>query len=412
MNWGLFFNDVLARVVGLIGLVAAAAWIVSGLSAFESGGTAAPGVAGAAVFSLAMAVMFLLPGTYQRMVARMRPRVLRGLFVLVCALWVVAAGYGLLSAGRALEAMVPVDLPALVWPVAAAALSAALLVLIFPMGLAWKSLQPEAEYTEIEREEDAEEDLEAVSGGVPVYRVKQAWAEHSATRAEAASAEDAARAWSLSRPVDEPPAFVAAPMAPGRRGTARVAAGRAADLLDVIAMLPLLAVIGGGLAALRFGTTVQTAELDAWLIANQPLALGVTLGLVGILPFLNMLLRGPTAKARARGLAARAIGPLIAAPVLVGASFVLGAFDGLPTLYNLVNDAPVQTLDYRVIAIGDSPPLSGCVRLQPAGAADSAAMICSLQAELVDGLVPGQLISATGPLSDLGHTFDEVALAD
>ncbi len=138
MNWSLLLSDLLARVVGVLGLIASVAWI-AGISVGWPGlGPAAQFGAGSALFCLTMTLFFLLPQYHDRMMHRTVPTVLRVPFQIIGGAWCLAVIGGLFLAGAALDGVLAQNVSGLFWPIASAVALIATMILIFPGGLAWR----------------------------------------------------------------------------------------------------------------------------------------------------------------------------------------------------------------------------------------------------------------------------------
>ena len=143
MNWSLFLSDALARVIGLLGLVASAAWI-AGTAAGWSGIVPATAFGiGSALFCLMMTVFYLIPAFHDRMMRRTLHGLARAGFRVLGGAWCVVLVAGLFLAGAALDGVLAFDLAQRAWPIPAALAVTAAMVLIYPGNLAWR--QPQAE---------------------------------------------------------------------------------------------------------------------------------------------------------------------------------------------------------------------------------------------------------------------------
>lgn len=136
MDWSLFLSDVLARVMGVLGLIASLAWL-AGLGAGWPGlGPEALFAGGAAVFCLTMTLLFLVPSIHDRMMRKTAHGILRVPFQVVGLIWCAAVIAGLYLATAALRGALG-DVSGLIWPIMAVVTLIVTLVLICPVGLAW-----------------------------------------------------------------------------------------------------------------------------------------------------------------------------------------------------------------------------------------------------------------------------------
>lgn len=258
MRWGLLFSDSLARIMGVLGLVASLVWIGGAKTVATNGGPMTNFVVGGAVFCTALTLVFLMPQIHRRMIGRTLGKLPRFGFLLLCLPWVavVAAGFYALESG--LEDVLPDLTPMSIWPFATVAVLTLFAILVFPFGLSWRMarrngvMPPRPGKPAKAVSADVDSDLynaHEVPEDMPVYRVKQAWAEHSETRTEAAM-DDATNSWTSTRPKDDLPVFVA----PQSQTRAQKAATRESDAFDVFTSLPPRSLHSGALLHFGLGT--------------------------------------------------------------------------------------------------------------------------------------------------------------
>lgn len=366
MNWGLIFSDTLARLMGFIGLIAAAvfgfgAYIsLSGDQAFliHNGAMAA--------FLLLMSLVFLSPGMHDRFMYRTRNFLLRIPFILLSAAWVVGMGLGLMVLAQTADAWFALGTITQNWTFVALTAAAAAAIVVFPIGLGYRAERPfpfEADPMEAPLGYELEPDLD--------YQV-------------------AAQRAALMR-------------------EAQLKPQRESDMLDAIVIFPFVGLALLSAYALVIGETVQTASHDAF--ADQyRIALIAVVAVISFLPsLLNTGLRGrPVTDGPAPGLFRRALVFFFGMPVLATLLFLGVAYDLVPWAWNQFTTNPDGTLTYEVTEIFGRVDLIQCVRLAPVDAPDQDMMHCALDKEVIETLAPGSLIEAIGPLSPFGHSFTSV----
>jgi len=371
MRWGLLISDALARLIGLTGMIIAAVFFVGAFHGLTGDATYLRHNAGAAIFMMCMAVIFLLPRLHDRMMRRTLHVVLRVPFVLLCLIWAATIAAGLWVLSQVASGAPDAAQYAVYWPLIAVATALALAVVVFPFGLG---------YSEARASKEA---------GIPL---------------------------------DEPPPAPKAPHDLEAKVEYRVAEAKrppedrfGADglphrgMLDYLAWVPMIVVLIAGMLALRYGDTVQTPGLNAYLDLNW-LALAVMTGFALFIPvaIAGLIRRWRGAEMVPVG-AARGILGVVVTPILLGATvFAMAAYDLFPWAWNRMTDNPEATAVYEVTDIRLPGQLQNCVRLRPSDQPSQGMMHCGMDGALVTGLDIGDRIEATGELSDFAHSFESV----
>lgn len=358
MRWGLLFTDISARLIGLFGLYCTVLLLL--VWARNAGLPEATGqfVLGLGIFSLAMTGLYLVPGLHDK-VLRSTVRLLARIpFLLINALWLVLIMAVLTFASESGHRVIPMEFGRQAHIYAIAALLGLFALTIFPFGLAYGDARAELNRARLLKRLDR--DITARAAGV----------------------------LDGSQP-DRPL--------------------RKRDIGDVLAPLPLGLTLVWSLYALRFGDTVQTAQLDRWVEANAVMLFASIAVLIVLPPLLNRHLRAPTTPQGARrGLGRRLALPMLALPVTTGLLLAVLPHDGLPQAWNMATANPVETLHYKLVDMATDPGLGGCVRLAPVDAPQDDMLHCGMDRAFTDQLAPGDIFEATGELSRFGHTFDQV----
>ncbi len=373
MKWDLFVSDIFARIIGLVGLVAALPWIVYCFTQVKFSGLPIETnfAVGISAFLVTLSLLFLLPNVHDRFVRITRPGALRFLIVIVALAWVIVAVFGLRDQyllSRMLDAP-----PATTYVIAAAAglLCIGYLLLVAPFGLAWR--EPRREHA---------------------LRMEQ--------RAIQAAAEQSQRMYAV-----QSEAGVQQSVRPGPNAIA----WRKTDLLDVILMLPFMALLIATIYGMKFS---RTASLPDWNAFGQShwMAGSAIVFVVAILP----MLLGSIFRAPVRNFMRPNSNPphpvvriVIGIPMAIAVYF--GAvWYGIPSAAHYVVDTTQATLTYEVERVSTSRRSRGCATLIPSSAPDASVSVCNVSGVVVQNLRPGEIIEATGPLSAYGHTFEQVRI--
>lgn len=361
MNWSLLLSDTLARLIGLVGLIACAFWGIVLARRFT--GVAAEGTAvfPSAMFALAtfFTLVFLLPNTHDRVMRLTFPVFARLMF-----LPVAIAGLGAVAFGVMAIAAVSFERDLYVIVVTSVVLSLGVLfaILIFPFGLAYREARLEYRHSQH-------------------IRQMQAIRDHEALMARSGS--------SASRHPVLPNGLVL----------------RKSDTIDNLTGLPALFVFAAFFYGFKVSTTVQTAELDQWADQNWLLGSAVCAALVFGPSFLNVMMRGAPYNPRTmnskwgRRILAAALVPPVSFVAFVGL-----AYDGVPGTWNLIHDPAPATIRYEITDISTGRRTRGCMTLQLADDPTRQMYVCNLP----DSLQVGDVIDATGPLSAYGHSIEQV----
>jgi hypothetical protein len=364
MNWSLLLSDTLARLVGLLGLIACAFWSLVLARRFT--GVAAEGTAvfPSAMFALAtfFTLVFLLPNTHDRVMRLTFPVFARLLFLPVAIAGLGAVAFGVMG----FTAISPLeqDVYAIVVTSATMSLGALFAILIFPVGLAYREAKLEHRHAQH-------------------IRHMQAIRDHEALLARSGS--------SASRHPVLPNGLVL----------------RKSDTIDNLTGLPGLFVFAAVFYGFKISTTVQTAELDQWADRNWLLGSAVCAALVFGPSFLNVMMRGAPYNPRAMNSKwGRRILTAALVPPVSFVAFVGLAYDGVPATWNLIHDAPPATIRYEITDISTGRRTRGCMTLQLAEDPARQMYVCNLP----DSLQVGDVIDATGPLSAYGHSIEQVNL--
>lgn len=361
MQWNLLFSDVLARIMGVIGLLAAVPVLARALS---DGGSLSRDLTlnsnvTIGAFMVVIALLFLLPKPHDVTLRITRPWALRPAFMVLCLLWgglvlgelaslvdVVRAN----GLGRELLTAVWFTIPVFLLFFA---------LLVFPFGYGWRAYR----------------DLHA----------------HHAMQRQQRRARAAAES-----------------IIPG---TTRMTNGmvlRKADLLDNLMLVPFVIAMIAAFYGFKVSTTVQTAQWDLWADENLLLGtLAVSAALFGPMFLINLIRGTPySSKAIQYKWGRRILGAALLPPMGLFV-YVAVAYDGAPAAWNLVNDPAPATLRYEVTDVSTGRRTRGCVTLVVADQQDRQMYVCNLP----DTLRPGDVIEATGPLSAYGHTINQVRVS-
>ncbi len=372
MKWDLFVSDIFARFIGAVGLVAAMPWIVYCFTQVKFSGMPIESnfAIGISAFLVTLSLLFLLPNVHDRFVRITRPGFLRFLIVIVALAWVIVAIFGLRDQyllSRMLDAP-----PVTTYVIATMAglLCLGYVLLVAPFALAWR--EPRREHA---------------------LRMEQ--------KAIAAAATETERR-NKSQIVGSELGSSATPLPPTRRP---------ADLMDKIVSAPYLIAFAAIIYAFKFDTTVQTAALDAQLDGMWVVGTLIATALLFGPACLHTLIRGAphNPKATLPTWLAWIIGPPFA--LAFGfLAFVGGGYDVVPSAWNMLDDAEIGTIQYEVLDVLDARRLRDCAQIQIVGDPERQMFVCNVSGELVRDLRPGEVIEATGPLSDYGHTFEQVRI--
>ncbi|MEX3014180.1 hypothetical protein [Gymnodinialimonas hymeniacidonis] len=373
MKWDLFVSDIFARIIGIVGLVAAMPWIVYCFTQVKFSGLPVETnfAIGISSFLVILSLLFLLPNVHDKFVRITRPGLLRFLIVIVALAWVIVAVFGLRDQyllSRMLDAP-----PLTTYVIAAAAglLCLGYLLLVAPFGLAWR--EPRREHA---------------------LRMEQ--------RAIQAAAEQSRRMYAV-----QSEAAMQQPAHPGPNAIA----WRKTDFLDVLLMLPFMALLIATLYGMKFSRTASLPDWNAFGQSNW-IAGSAVVFVVVILPMLlGSIFRAPVRNfmrpdSRPPHPVVRfAVGIPMAIAVYFGAVWY-----GVPSTAHYVVDTSLATLTYEVERISTSRRSRGCATLVPTNAPDASVSVCNVSGTLVRDLRPGEIIEVTGPLSAYGHTFEQVRI--
>ncbi len=370
MKWDLFISDIFARIIGLIGLIAAMPWLVycftlekfSGLQvSFELS-------VGLSVFLVVVSLLFLLPNVHDKFVRVTRPGLLRFLAVILALGWVFASVFGLRDQyllSRMLEAP---EFATYIIAILAGLLCLGFLLLVAPIGLAWR--EPRREHA---------------------LRMEQRAINIAAAETERRNAAQ----------------FVGGEITSAHNPVA--SARRPADFMDKVVTYPYLIVFAATIYAFKFDATVQTAAFDAqldglWVIGT----IIATAALFGPMLIHNLIRGVPhNPKSTLPTWLAWIIGPPFAG--LFGfIAFLGGGYDVIPSAWNMFNEAENGTIQYEVLDVSDVRRLRDCAQIRIVGDPDRTMYVCNVSGQLVRDLRPGEIIEATGPLSEYGHSFEQV----
>ncbi len=357
MRWGLLFTDLGARIIGVFGLYCTAL-IITAWTHYIGPPLAVWGtIAGFGLFSFLMTCLYLLPNLHESILRSTVRKGRRVVFVAFNALWLLVSIGFFHAALRNDRAFVPSEWGFEAFAYVATAVAILFALMIFPFGLSYRPAEEE------------------IAGARHLERFQRA------QRRDEAAREDAAEATAPPRP---------------------------RDIWDVVTALPLLILFIGSLIALRFGSTVQTASLDAWLDSVWFLS-SVAFALI-VTPYcLNHGLRPPVTRLATRvRKSRRRLMNILSIPMLGVTLHIFVGYDGVPELWNRVTTNPTATVQYKVTGIETYFKLRGCVRLAPTDALDQNMMLCRFGQEFDPGLRVGDVLEVTGELSRFGHTFEEV----
>lgn len=362
MRWDLLLSDTLARLIGLIGMVAAIPFFADAVSGGNILNREMPleatlGIGGTIVL---VALLFLVPKPFEVALRVSRPWLIRPGFFSLAVMWAILVFLGLDQTLQiTIDQTLGQQLATIIWwtiPVFGVLFA----VLVFPFGYGWRA------YRDIHQQHEA----------LRVQRLEQE---------------------------------VAASTVPGSRKLENGMVLRKQDFFDNLMMVPLgLLMLAGGYG-FKFDTTVQTAEWDQWADANAVIGtLAVSAAVFGPMVAMN-LIRGmpynPRAMASKWG---RRVLATIMLPPLGYLCFVIAAYDAFPSTWNLINEAEQGTLRYEVLDVSSSRRVRDCVQIQLVGDPDRTMYVCNVSGQLVRDLRPGEIIEATGPLSEYGHSFEQI----
>ena len=363
MNWSLLLSDTLARLVGLVGLIACAFWGLVLARRFTGAAAEGTAVIPSAMFALAafFTLVFLLPNTHDRVMRLTFPFFARLLFLPVAIAGLGAVAFGVMAlAAVSFER----DLYIIVVTSAVLSLGALFAILIFPFGLAYREAKLEHRHAQ-------------------QINQMQAIREHEALMARAGSP--------ASRYPVLPNGMVL----------------RKSDMIDNLTGLPALFVFAAFFYGFKVSTTVQTAELDQWADQNWRLGSAVCAALVFGPSFLNVMMRGAPYNPRTmNSKGGRRILIGAALPPMSFLAFAGLAYDGVPAAWNLIHDAPPATIRYEITDISTGRRTRGCMTLQLVEDPARQMYVCNLSSSLQ----VGDVIDATGPLSTYGHSIEQLGI--
>lgn len=361
MRWDLLFSDLFARILGFVGLVAAIPFFAH---AVNGGGFVRSNISiqSACIMggvTLLVALLFLLPRPFEATLRISRSWVLRPGFFMFCLLWLVLVAGGLSElktlAGNFGLTAAPFQITTLVFIVT-------FLVLVFPLGYGWRA------YRDVHEAHEAQ--------------LVQKRAER-----------------------------LAASVVPGSERLTNGMSLRKQDFLDNLMFLPLGALMLLGFYGFKVSSTVQTSEWDQWADENWILGSVIVGGIIIGPSILMNLIRGMPYNPRAmQSKWGRRILATIIMPPLGYLCYLVAAYDALPAAWNLINQAERSTLQYQVLRVTDARRLRDCMQLQLVEDPERRMFVCNVSGELVRDLRPGEIIEATGPLSEYGHSFEQVRI--
>jgi hypothetical protein len=184
---------------------------------------------------------------------------------------------------------------------------------------------------------------------------------------------------------------------------------RNADFFDFLLRLPLIGVIGVTAFAFLTDSVAPTLQLDQ--MAYSYLLPGMALAALLILfkPLVTML-RRPIVDAPRVHPIKKAAFVLLALPMLSLILYFSVAYHAVPWVWQKVKPAEEASLRYVVSENGLNDLVDGCLGLRFQETEDRAFTLCKLDAEITNDLLPGDIIEATGSLSQFGHSLSTLSV--
>lgn len=366
-----FFSGLSARLMGLMGLASAG---LLALMAYERGMDDLPLLAAmvtGAIFCLIKAAQFLSPGTFRNTLDRTEGALPRTAFILVSLAWLLISGFVILEFGRQTGVAPPIARALL----GAVGLILVLFAIFILLGLSYRAADA------LPRTDPFEPEVEYHAGQVnrSIFTSDAPPPRLNAKRYETITMD----AMQLRR----------------------------RDVWDYFAIVMLAAGLLGGLAAFRFGTAVQTAQLATIIEDNLlHIYIAVTAAFAAPMVLVSALREPATRGMDGIGGLRRLAMLLLAAPLMGGVIMLMVPFDLAPQVWNMATANDPATLRYEVVEIESAGLMQGCVRFGLPGAPGETVMTCALSPEITAQLTPGTIVEATGPLSPIAHSMEEVTI--
>ena len=375
MRYGLLATDISAVLLGLFGLAALGSFAlyVDWQMTWSLGRMHV--MAGFALLLGSMALLFLWPPLYQRMVQTTFPLPMRIVFVLLSAAWLFwALAYlrQVAGIGGPVRDAVQANFGSI-----AGVVLALFAITIFPFGFSYSDLRAERRARRRAAREAAAERV-----AVDLPRVGRAQ-----TRPGGASAA----------------------RAPSAHASRRTGNGLGANLAwGVVLGLGAL-----GLYAWLAGLTVQTLEVERALNRlSMPVIGGATVtAWILAAAFWSRLRAFHTRSGGRQGPVRSFFGVVLGFPLLIAACWIGLAYCAFPFAWNALTENPVARQAYIVESVSRGRRTKGCIDLlwEPGGAEQTT--ICGLGRDFAYSLVPGDVLVVEGELSRFGHRFERWGVA-